>query len=565
MLTRPPGPTASAPRSGRLAAAARAIRGLKGLARTGTAFAAGAFGALAMPPVSFWPALALSFPVLVLLLDGCAGIGAPADASPPRGPRQRLRALRQRLGPAAATGWGFGFGYFLASLWWIGAAFLVDAEAFGLLMPFAVLAMPAGLAVFTALGAMLAALVWSATPLRLFGFAAGLTVAEWLRGHVLTGFPWNSFGYAFADTLVLMQSAALVGLWGLAFFALLLRASPVLLLEGRRGRLGCAAAALVLAGAAAWGWARLEANPTRFVDGVNLRLMQPNLPQDRKFAYDHGREILADYLALSTRPSATHPQGLEGVTVLIWPESAFPFIYEREPWAQEAIAAALPPNVTLVTGAVRYGAPPDGQMSPFFNAIRVIAADGAVRMSTDKVHLVPFGEYLPFQNTLESIGIEQLTRVRGGFSSAPGLRMLSVPGLPPVAPLVCYEAVFPHAVLPPSASGERPGLLLNLTNDAWFGRTPGPYQHFVQARLRAVEEGLPMVRVANTGISAVIDPLGRTLARTRLGEEAILDFRLPVVAQTPPMVATSAHTVLVTLLIIAFGLALTPLYPMFTR
>jgi len=292
--------------------------------------------------------------------------------------------------------------------------------------------------------------------------------------------------------------------------------------------------------------------------------MQPNLPQDRKFEYGRRREILADYLALSARPSAAAPRGLADVTHLIWPESAFPFIYEREPWAAQAIAAALPDNVTLVTGAVRHGAPPPGQVSAFFNAIRVIGADGSMQMSTDKVHLVPFGEYLPFQSTLEGLGLRQLTKVRGGFSSADRLRRLTVPGLPPVAPLVCYEAIFPHAVVPQDEP-DRPGLMLNVTNDGWFGRTPGPYQHFIQARLRTVEEGLPMIRAANTGISAVIDPLGRTIGRTRLGEAAILDAGLPAPLADPPVVARTGPLLPFAFILMALGMAFVPVYRRFAR
>ncbi|MDI4665112.1 apolipoprotein N-acyltransferase [Xanthobacter autotrophicus] len=522
-----------------------ALRFLSGWRRRLLACLVGAVGALAMPPFGLWPALVPGFCVLVLLLDGCRG------------------GLGRRLAAAAGIGWWFGFGYFLVSLWWIGAAFLVEADVFGWLLPFAVLAMPAGLALFTALGAMLAKLLWSKGAARLAALAFGLTVSEWLRGHVLTGFPWNTFGYAFAQSDLLMQSAALVGIWGLTFFAVLLLSSPVLLLvPGRRNLAAVAGAALLLAGAAGWGGWRLATTQVGAVPGVHIRVMQPNLPQDKKFAYDRRREILADYLALSARPSPAYPSGLADVTLLIWPESAFPFIYEREPWAAADMAAALPPNVTLVTGAVRYDLPPPGQHSPFFNAIRVMDARGRVLRNADKVHLVPFGEYLPFQSFLESIGIEQLTRVRGGFSSGGTLDGLEVPGAGRAAPLVCYEVIFSGKVIP---EGPRPGWLLNVTNDAWFGTTPGPYQHFVQARLRAVEEGLPLVRAANTGISAIIDPLGRIVAGSRLGETGLVDGGLPQPLETVPISARFGGTLLAGLLILALMLAVAPFRGCITR
>lgn len=530
---------------GRLAERLRSLRDLSGWRRLLAAMAAGASGALAMPPFGLWPVLALAFPALVLMIDGIQG-----------GPWARLRT-------AAAVGWAFGFGYFLASLWWIGAAFLVEADVFAWLLPFAVLAMPAGLGLFTAFGAVVARLLWSHGPLRLFAFAFAFTAAEWLRGHVLTGFPWNTFGYAFAQSLPLMQSASLIGVYGLTFFALLLLSTPVLgLAGGRRNLMGIAAAALVIAGAAVWGEARLNANPSRFVADAHLRIMQPALPQDQKFNYGRREEIFASYLQQSAEASPTYPGGLKDVSVLIWPESALPFIYEREPWAGAAIAATLPQNVTLVTGAVRYGAPPRGQHSPFFNSVRVIDHDGNVLLNTDKSHLVPFGEYLPFQDVLESLGIEQLTRVRGGFSSAASLRALEVPGLPLAAPLVCYEIIFPGNVIP---EGKRPRLLLNLTNDAWFGTTPGPYQHFVQARLRAVEEGLPLVRAANTGISAIVDPVGRIVAYGALGERVVVDGPLPQPLETVPLAALHAGSFLFWVQFFSLLLALLPLARRITR
>ncbi|WP_296583910.1 apolipoprotein N-acyltransferase [Xanthobacter sp.] len=521
------------------------LRFLTGWRRRFVAWMAGAVGALAMPPFDLWPVLALSFPVLVLLLDGCRG------------------DLKTRLMAAAGVGWWFGFGYFLASLWWIGAAFLVEAEVFGWLLPFAVVAMPAGLALFTAFGTAIARLLWSKGGLRLFALTFGLTLAEWLRGHVLTGFPWNTYGYAVSGDLLLMQAASVIGVWGLTFFCVLLLSTPVLLLNpGRRGFATVGAAVLVIAGTALWGGYRLSVTPLETVPGVALRVMQPNLSQDKKFAYDRREQILKDYLALSAKKNETYPGGLADVTVLIWPESSFPFIYEREPWAAEAIAAVLPPNVTLVTGAVRYDFPPPGQRSPFFNSIRVMDHRGRVLENTDKVHLVPFGEYLPFQAELEALGIEQLTRVRGGFSAGAAFRALQIPGLPLASPLVCYEIIFPEKVVP---QGPRPAWLLNLTNDAWFGLTPGPYQHFAQARMRAVEEGLPLVRAANTGISAIVDPLGRIVASRGLGLEGIVDGPLPKPLQTVSVAAKLDRTITLALLAIALALASIPLCGCITR
>ncbi|MCK0198020.1 apolipoprotein N-acyltransferase [Ancylobacter sp. 6x-1] len=482
------------------------IAGLSGWRRRGVACAAGALSALAMAPVSFWPLLALTFPMLVLLLDGTS---------------------RNRAGLVAAfgIGWWFGFGYLVASLWWIGNALLVQAEVFAWLLPFAVLALPAGLAIYLGLGCVLARLVWPPGALRVLTLAASLTAADWLRGHLFTGFPWNSFGYAFANDLALAQAGSLVGLWGMSLLAVAVLASPVLLLGPPRGRgwvWPCLAGA-VLAGLWGWGNWRLDTTSIGDVPGVRLRIMQPDLPQDEKFRYDARDRVVERYIETSESAG-----GLSGITHLIWPESAFPFFLEHEPEVLARIAGILPPETVLVTGAARWAPPPvPGGYPKIFNSIRALDHEGALVATADKVHLVPFGEYLPFQSMLESIGLQQLTRVRGGFAAAERRTLLAIPGLPPVLPLLCYEAIFPDEVRVADEAGPRPSALLNLSNDAWFGLTPGPYQHYQQARLRSIEQGLPMIRGTNDGISAILDPLGRSIAYLGLGQRGVVDGPLP--------------------------------------
>jgi apolipoprotein N-acyltransferase len=276
--------------------------------------------------------------------------------------------------------------------------------------------------------------------------------------------------------------------------------------------------------------------------------MQPNLQQDEKFNYSQKQQVMSRYVAVSDRPNGPQSTGLRGVTLLIWPESAFPFFLTREPDALAQIAALLPPETVLITGAIR--APetaPHAPVTRAYNSIYVIGHDGSILSVYDKVHLVPFGEYLPFQELLERLGLEQLTKVRGGFIPGDQRRNQAAPGAPNFLPLVCYEIIFPGDAVPrrerkgwlyrhvgryldwPSVAGsvERPGWLLNLTNDGWFGASAGPYQHFQQARIRAIEEGLPLVRAANSGISAVVDPLGRIIKSLPLGAEGVLDAPLP--------------------------------------
>jgi apolipoprotein N-acyltransferase len=474
-------------------------------------FLAGASTAVALPPIEFWPAPFITFPILIWLIDGSAtgrwgGVLA-----------------------AAAAGWWFGFGYFVAGLYWIGNALLVDAKTFGWLLPFAILGLPALLAVFTAFGVGLARLLWVRGAMRILSLAFALTLSEWLRGHLLSGFPWNAFGYTLATPSLLAQSASLVGLWGLTFVAVAVYASPVVLADDvadtPRRWLAPALSALVLAAMAVHGALRLHNTPTAYVDGVRLRIMQPNLQQDEKFNYSQKQAVMNRYIALSDRASGPQSSGISEVTHLIWPESAFPFFLTREADALAQIAALLPEGTVLITGGVRA---PDLAPSPAitraYNSVYVIDHDGSVLSVYDKVHLVPFGEYLPFQDFLERLGLMQLTKVRGGFIPGDRRRAMSVPRAPSFLPLICYEIIFPGQAVP---GGERAGWMLNLTNDGWFGSSAGPYQHFQQARLRAIEEGLPLVRAANTGISAVVDPLGRVISALPLGTEGILDARLP--------------------------------------
>jgi apolipoprotein N-acyltransferase len=483
-----------------------------GWRRAAIALAAGAASALAMAPFNAWPILLVTFPVLVWQIDGAAtGRGSA-------------------IWIAAVTGWCFGFGYFVAGLYWIGYAFLVDAKTFGWLLPVAVCGLPAYLALFTAAGTAAARLLWVRGPLRILVLALALTAAEWLRGHALTGFPWNLFGYALTQPLVLAQSAALIGAWGLTFVAVAVFASPAVLTDERndtphRWRAPALAAFVVLI-MAGYGALSLWAHPTQFVDDVRLRIMQPDLPQDTKFNYSAKQQVLDRYIRLSERATGPQSAGVGDATHLIWPESAFPFFLTREPDALARIADMLPQGTVLLTGSVR--APettaPNARITRAYNSIYAIDHDGSVLAIYDKVHLVPFGEYLPFQTLLEKLGLMQLTKVAGGFIEGDRRRVMSVPGAPGLLPLICYEIVFP-GVLP--ASEPRPGWMLNLTNDAWFGISTGPYQHFHQARIRAIEEGLPLVRAANNGISAVVDPSGRVVGSLPLGTAGVLDARLP--------------------------------------
>jgi len=512
-----------------------------GWRRRSIAFAAGALSALAMAPFNAWPILFLTFPTLVWLIDG-AGVGRWGGVT-----------------AAAATGWWFGFGYFLAGLYWIGYAFLVDAPTFGWLLPIAVIGLPAVLAVYTALGVALARMLWVRGAVRILALGVALTASEWLRGHLLTGFPWNAFGYALTAPLALAQAASLCGIWGLTFIAIVVFASPATLsddrTETRRPWLPIALSIAVLAALGGFGAWRLARTPTRLVDGVHLRIMQPNLQQDVRFNYSAKQEAMNRYIALSNRASGpqsqgpqsqgsqsqgsqsqgsqsqgSQSQGMGDTTQLIWPESPFPFFLTREADALARITNLLPQGSVLITGAIRLADPDNPAQSGVYNSIDVIDHTGSIAAVYDKVHLVPFGEYLPFEHVLERLGLEELTQQRGGFLAGDRHRLIAIPGAPTALPLICYEVIFPGEVMPP---GERPGWIVNVTNDGWFGFSTGPYQHFQQARVSAIELGLPLARAANTGISAVVDPVGRIINSLPLAVEGVLDAPLPRAISAP--------------------------------
>lgn len=496
--------------------AASWVAGLGGARRALFAVLIGALSVLAFAPVHAWPVLFLTFGALVWLLDGCHTCG---------------ESLGQRLKCAGIVGFWFGFGYFFAGLYWIAEAFLVEPWRHGWLIPFVMTAMPGGMALFFAAACALAMLLWLPGAGRVFALAIAIGLAEYARGHVLTGLPWNLVGYGVLATLPLMQLAALFGVYALSLLAILLFASPFAIVAPRESGLGGGKGTMALAGALVlllglgyvWGERRLAGAPQASTD-IRLRIVQANIDQADKWRPENSVEIFTDYLDL------TNSGGLAGIDIVIWPETAVPFPLADSPDALLAIDAILPEGSSLVVGSGRIVEEVGTDDAPgaerIYNSVLVIDAQGRVVGSYDKIHLVPFGEYLPFQDLLESFGVLQLTGVRGGFSVGAGPRLLAIPRAPAASPLICYEIIFPDEV---TEKGQRPGWLLNITNDAWFGSSAGPYQHFHQAQVRAIEQGLPVARAANTGISAVIDPYGRILAEVGLGEKGVIDADLPKV------------------------------------
>ncbi|MBI3196101.1 MAG: apolipoprotein N-acyltransferase [Rhodospirillales bacterium] len=486
---------------------------LRGWRAAGAAFLAGALAALAMPPLYWLPLAIVGMVVFVWLWETAPG------------PRSAL--LR---------GWAWGIGHFAVGSYWILEAFSVPPADYQLLG----LPIVAGLSVIlgffpglAAGAARWAARRWPALAgryRRLILLAIAWTAAEWLRGHVFTGYPWNPLGHVWAFATPLLQGAALFGVYGLGAFTFLILAAPT---AGWRASV----AALVAVGLA--GAAGLAVMTPAGEGGPMVRIVQPNIPQSEKWRPDTRARHLAKLVEMSRR------NGFDGLAAVIWPETAPPFIIEPGSPALEVMATAVPSGGYLLTGAARgTGRRQDG----VWNSLLVIDRAGAIVAHYDKVHLVPLGEYIPFHKQLAPVsGFIG----RGSFEEGEQRATLGFPGLPSFSPVICYEVIFPAAVTGP---GERPRWLLNITNDAWFGLSSGPYQHLASARLRAVEEGLPMVRAANTGVSAVIDAYGRTLASLDMMQEGVIDHRLPPARAPTPYSLAGDGILLAVLALLGGGL-----------
>lgn len=485
-----------------LAATGEWLRSLTGGRRFGLAVVAGVLSALGFVPFSFFPILLLGFAALVLLIDG-----AVLDAKP-------LRA-------AALVGFGFGFGQFALGLHWIGYAFLVDPDSHAWQIPFVAVLFPGGLALFTAGAAALAARFWQPGLARIFALTAAYGLAEWLRGHILTGFPWNLAGYGWGASLAVLQSAALIGVYGLTVLTILFGASLAVFFAPKPQWKLPAFLAGLFALFFVGGALRLALTPQAVMTDVRLRLVQPNIPQAEKYTR---RLLLRNWqrlLTLSTEPG--------NPSIIIWPEAAPPFLLAEQPLALEQVANLTKGRLGLMTGAVRRDFSPSNQIF-YANSFFLFGASGTLFDIYDKSHLVPFAEVMPFEKTLTALGISKLTGIDGSFTPGTGPQTYTVPGAGSVTPLICYEILFPDAVV----GAKRPNWLVNITDDSWFGPWAGPKQHLLVAQVRAIEEGLPVVRDANTGISAIIDPMGRITQKLGLGKTGFVDGILPAaIAPTP--------------------------------
>lgn len=483
----------------------------------------GAASAAALPPLHWIFVLPLTIPIVVWVIEA-------------------TETKRQAFG----AGWWFGLGHFAAGLYWVSLSFLVDIASHGWMAPFAVTGLAAGMALFIGLPALAVRLINMRGPAVCFAFPAFWVLSEWLRSWILTGFPWNLMGtiWTFSDSMI--QPAALFGVYGLSLVTLLAAAAPAALAwKNPSAKTPLALAVAILALSWGWGTWRLDQPGPGDQPGILLRIVQPNIAQADKWRNDLRPRHVRTLLDMSQKKSTERP------THIVWPETAVPYFINRESNIRQAMAAIIAKGGAILTGAP--SATPTGAESfKVWNSIVAIDGTGTIVAKYDKAHLVPFGEYVPFRSFLP---IEKLTAGRADFTPGPTRTTLSISGLPSFSPLICYEAIFPTEVV---QQGNRPEWLLNVTNDGWFGLSSGPYQHFASARLRAVEEGLPLVRAANTGISAIVDSKGRITSHLPLGISGILDAPLPKPLTSPPLFSRTGATIPLILcalfLLLSYGL-----------
>jgi apolipoprotein N-acyltransferase len=483
------------------------------------ALAAGSLAAVAHPPFGFLPGL-LGYALLLQLVD-------TTEAPRP-------------LHSAFFRGWLGGFAYFFIGCWWIAEAFLVDAEGQGWMAPIAITLVPAGLALFWGAACALYRRLKPEGAVRVLAFAGALAGFEWLRGHLLTGFPWNLPGETWAAGSPPSQAAALIGAYGLTWVTVAIAAACAVPFRGSSRRQGLVTIAVALAGLAAlygYGWVRLSNPPSAHPRAPVVRVVQANVAQEKKYDAASFRSIVERYTALTAQPGARRPD------IVVWPEGAIPAAADEflapGGWTLEAIQASLQNGQTLILGAYRIGG--TAAEPTYFNSLITLRAEPAGLRVTglyDKHRLVPFGEFLPLESALAPMGIKNLTKIGDGFSHGPPPAPISPLAVPRTQPLICYEVLFPDLVRRAVVQGPRPRWIVNVSNDAWYGPTSGPWQHLNIAAYRSIETGLPMVRATPTGVSAVIDAFGRSSPATRIGmgRAGILDVSIPAATMATPFV-----------------------------
>lgn len=451
-----------------------------------SAFFAGGLLSLSLPPFSLLIAPLISFFILLTLVNRHASF--------------------------FRIGWAFGASFMVGTLYWFASA--VKISGFGwIIQSCAAFLLPSLLGLFYAVAVWGSGIITKTPLARALSLAFFWSTAEWSMGHVLTGLPWGILGYA--APLPLLQYSAVFGIYGVSLIWIL--CATLAFTNKKNVVLPVWLVTLFAFGVGVWHLTRTDFGETE----TNIRLIQGSIPQEEKWLTSHFEVFLDRHIALSLLP-AERP-----LHAVIWTEASVPTVVERYPNLLAKIATAAPQNGFLIFGSVREDSPPPlSQQRALYSSVFALSDTGAVVYRYDKAHLVPFGEYLPLR---QWVNLPKLTAGLTDYTPGSGPETVTLPGLPPAGILVCYEIIFPGQVKSDQAA-TRPQWFINVTNDAWFGHSSGPYQHLRIARVRAIEEGVPVVRVANNGISAVIDPLGRIRSRHSkldLDEIGFIDAAIP--------------------------------------
>ncbi|MCL2504871.1 MAG: apolipoprotein N-acyltransferase [Alphaproteobacteria bacterium] len=489
--------------------------------RLALAFAAGSLMVLSMPPFNLFPILWICFPIFIILLE-----------------------IAKNLKQAFFTGWFFALGFFIFGLFWISAALFVDIEKFWWAVPLSLTGLPAFFAVYYGFAGVIAKDI--AKHKGLLNLQGALLVgALWClgdiaRSYLFTGFSWNLLGYTWSVSLSMLQITSVIGIYGLTLITGISASLPVCLFSKNKKTIPLIGIA-VLVVLAVYGVLRLENNKSE-ESSIFVRVVQPNIKQTLKWDKNESERNFQTLIELSAMDSEKKPD------YIILPETASAFYLVQNPMKRLELAQYIPFETVIVAGTVRIGWD-ENHKAKFYNSIAAIDSKGYIQGLYDKSHLVPFGEYIPYRKYLP---LQTIAGTGEDFTKGSGIKTLEITSLPSFSPLICYEAIFPGRVTDPE---NRPDFLINATNDAWYGRTTGPYQHFAIVRVRAIEEGLPLVRAANTGISAVIDGYGRIIEKTNIFEKAVIDRPLPLKTEST-FFARQHNLVFVMILIIISFIAI---------
>ncbi len=492
------------------------------------AAALGMLGALAFPPINFIVAPFIAFPAWLYMLES-----------------NQDQSWKRHF----SLGFWFALGYFTVGLYWITFALGVDLSIFWWLIPFSLFGIPTGLGVYVGIMSVLLKLTNSRGISRCFFFAALWTTGELAWGTGPMALPWNPLGSIWTGFEPMLQTLSIYGIYGLTLVTALLVSLPTLLRKNqfKPGRIAYITSMLCLfILASGWGIIRPTSTPVHYKENPPVvRLVQPYIPQDLNWQPARAQEQFRDLIQLSSEPGELKPN------IIIWPESALPLLLGEDQVAREVVARMLPENGYLLSGSLRRERVPDEKMK-IYNSLIMVGSDASVVATYDKHHLVQFGEYLPLRSIIPS-SITKITSGDNDFSRGPGPATVSLDSIPSFSPLICFEGIFSGEVVAP---GPRPEWLLNITNDTWYGNSSGPYQHLQLSRMRSIEEGLPMVRAVNSGISAVFDSFGQEIARKGLLVRGVLDVHLPPALLEPTIFAQYGHLIFMLMMVAVVGFAL---------